>query len=58
MRLNISNIKWDTDGQAINLPSCVALDVDKDFDIELETANTLSDMFGYCIFSLDVQSDV
>jgi len=52
----ITEIKWDTDGQEVDLPSKVLvvngtglLDVDE-FDI----CNALSDHFGFCHFGFQI----
>ena len=61
MKIRCFEIKWDTtddehpDGQEVSLPSEVVLDVADDFDIEQETADRLSDDYGWCVFGFEVE---
>lgn len=50
----VYDIKWDTDGEEINLPTEV------DFAEEIEEdmiADTLSDIYGWCVESFEVCYD-
>lgn len=47
----VTNIVWDTDGEAVNLPTeahVLAEDAS-------EVADILSDEIGWCVLSLDVE---
>jgi len=50
------NIKWDTDGEEIDLPGEVVIEIEEEEGIDLETlvneqgADVLSDEYGWCIF--------
>lgn len=49
------SIKWDTDGQRVKLPKAVIVPIkkfDEDFDFVMESADFLSDHYGWCIESL------
>lgn len=46
-----TNIKWDTDGEDIDLPTRVEIPYDIDDD---EIADMLSDEFGFCVYGFDV----
>lgn len=53
-KIRFFNIEWDTDGRKVSkLPREVELEVDSEFDPELEGADLLSDKFGYCVFGFD-----
>lgn len=43
------NIDWDTDGEEVNLPKEVILEVENDVDVSLEGADLLSDKYGWCV---------
>jgi len=43
------DIKWDTDGENVNLPSEVTIEMDDDADVSLEGADVLSDKYGWCV---------
>jgi hypothetical protein len=51
MRVQFSSIVWDTDGQHVNLPQQVVLDVPAGTDLEEEGANLLSDAYGWLVES-------
>lgn len=56
MKVHAKNILWDTDGEDIpNLPHETMIDIADDADINLETADALSDKYGFCVFALDVE---
>lgn len=49
-----SNIVWDTDGMATDLPATVRRQISEDLtieDIDEDSYDYLSDMYGYCMFS-------
>ena len=51
------NIKWDTDGEAINLPQKVKIPasvIKEQKTVDTAVADWLSDRYGWCIFSLDI----
>ena len=56
----LTNIDWDTDGEEIkDLPSDVTLEMDYDDEygaaLDEEVANELSDRYGFCVNSFNVQ---
>lgn len=53
----IRNIIWDTDGEDVRLPDIVTVEicVNDKIDIDLEGADILSDEYGYCVHSFDVE---
>lgn len=54
-KVKFSNIQWDTDGQEVDLPTEVTLEVDDDLDIAYEGADVLSDKYGWCVFGFDYE---
>jgi hypothetical protein len=63
-RVNISDIKWDTDGEEVNLlPTELTLTITEDYEDEDELADVLSDWlsstFGFCHdgFALDIEGN-
>ena len=51
----ITDIEWDTDGKDIeDLPTEVRMELDEDED-EDEIADTLSDLFGWCVNSYNAE---
>lgn len=53
MLINVTDIKWDTDGEEVDLPDEEQIDLDisneSDWDeIEEEISNYLSDTYGFC----------
>ena len=56
MRVRASNILWDTDGdESVKLPHETIIDIDNDSDMNMETADYLSDKYGYCVIALTVE---
>lgn len=55
MKVQFSEIKWDTDGEKVDLPSEVILDVENGLDVENEGADVLSDKYGWCVESFDFE---
>ena len=63
MKLIVSNITWDTDGEAVNLPEKVI--IDNPTDEMLEDADGyadaicdyLSDKYGWCVFNFSVDKE-
>ena len=49
-KIHFFDIKWDKEGHKVRLPKKVTLTVEKDFDVECEGSDLLSDEFGYCHF--------
>ena len=49
------NIKYDTDGAKIKLPSELSFTVDDEFDPSMELADAISDKTGWCVFSFDFE---
>lgn len=52
MRVRLSEIVWDTEGASVELPQEVVVQVEDDFDVVEDAADLLSDMFGWCVVSL------
>ncbi len=54
----ITNIKWDTDGEVVDLPNKVEVpdEYNEDYD---GIADYLSDEYGFCVetFSVDMKDD-
>jgi hypothetical protein len=48
MKIKTTRIDWDTDGQKVDLPQQIELEVDH----EDEIADKLSDEYGWCIHGL------
>ena len=56
MKVRASNILWDTDGdESVKLPHETIIDIDNDSDMNMETADYLSDKYGYCVIALTVE---
>jgi len=53
------DIDWDTDGNEVELPNEMIIEVENDFDVSLDGANILSDKMGWCVnnFSFDEVED-
>lgn len=51
MKIRFFNIVWDTDGEEVNLPSDIILEVSDDLDVEEEGADVLSDEHGFLVQS-------
>lgn len=56
-KVRFYHIVWDTssavDGECVDLPTDVILEVNSDTDLSLEGANVLSDKYGWCVWSFD-----
>lgn len=50
-RIKFSEIEWQTDGEEVELPSSVVLEVSDDFDVEENGADLLSDKYGWLVES-------
>lgn len=58
--IRVYNIEWDTDGEYIpELPTEVELDdyIDGEYIEDDDVADVLSDMYGWCIFNLEIERD-
>lgn len=53
MKIRALNIKYDTDGQKINLPKKIDFEVENDFDPKEELADLISDETGFCVFGCE-----
>ena len=56
-KIIVTNIEWDTDGEYIpELPTEVTLDKWTDDEEEILdcTADMLSDLYGFCVFSFKI----
>ena len=52
------DIKYDTDGDkelANSLPKCVTVELDDDVQPEVDIANAVSDVTGFCIFGCNFE---
>ena len=49
MTIRFYAIEWDTDGEEVDLPSEVTLEVDADLDLDVDGADVLSDKYGWCV---------
>lgn len=57
--MNIAcNIKWETDGQDVNLPEEVELPDEIDVDAIGEVEDYLSDEYGYLVNSFNIECDI
>jgi hypothetical protein len=57
IKVKFYNIDWDTEGQDIDLPNQVTLEITENFDLEQCGANLLSDQYGYCVNSFIFEID-
>lgn len=58
MKIKITNIKWDTDGQKVKLPKEELYEIDGDYLINIledEMNDYLSDNYGYCMDSYNCE---
>lgn len=55
MKIKIWDIKWDTDGEEVDLPTQVVREVGADFCTNQDTTDLLSDEFGFCVFDCKVK---
>lgn len=51
MLVKAMNIDWDTDGESVDLPDEVTVEMDADADLSLEVADAVSDRYGFCVNS-------
>lgn len=49
------DIVWDIDGEDVELPNNCVLALDKDVDIDQEGADELSDVYGWCVLSMNYE---
>ena len=54
-RVRVYDIKWDTDGKKVDLPTEVVISIKKKELEDTNIADILSDKYGWCIFSLKVE---
>ncbi len=50
MKVRFFDIDWDTDDKVVDLPSETIMEVDDNIDLENESADVLSDKYGWCVF--------
>lgn len=55
MQVYVNNIKWDTDGEDVNLPNEITIDIDDDADPQYEIADYLSDEYGWCVIAYNFE---
>lgn len=51
-----SEIVYDTDGQEVDLPSTLTVEIDCDAGLEETLADLISDRTGFCVISLNYQA--
>ncbi|MDO8416572.1 MAG: hypothetical protein Q7S87_10225 [Agitococcus sp.] len=56
MDIRFFNIKWDTDGETVELPQEVTVTVEEDVDIPLSGADILSDKYEFCVISFSFET--
>jgi hypothetical protein len=56
MRIKVTNIVYDTDGESVDLPSEMIVNVDGVIDIESEIADSISDRTGWCVTSFQYKT--
>ena len=49
MRYRVSDISYDTDGEAVELPAAMSIDLDDGADPSAELADRISDATGFCV---------
>jgi hypothetical protein len=54
-KVHFYNIDYDTDGESINSPTELTLEVDEDIDVSLEGADYISDETGFCVNSFSFE---
>ena len=52
MKVKVMNIDWDTDGESVDLPTQVEIDMNADSEFPFYIADAVSDRYGFCINSL------
>lgn len=53
MKVRAYNILWDTDGdESVKLPHETTIDIDLESDVFMETADYLSDVYGYGVIAI------
>lgn len=56
MFVKATQIVWDTDGAVIaGLPTEAVVELDDDAHMNYETADALSDRYGWCVCSMQVE---
>lgn len=55
MKFRFFNIRWDTDGEQVNLPKEVTFHAPYGFEPSMEGADYLSDTYGFCVFGFEFE---
>jgi hypothetical protein len=55
MRIKVTDIVYDTDGESVDLPSEMIVNVDGIIDIDQEIADAISDKTGWCVGSYNYE---
>ena len=55
MKYKVTNIVYDTDGESVDLPSEMIVNVDGVIDIDQEIADAISDKTGWCVGSYNYE---
>ena len=56
MERTATNIKWDTDGESVDLPTEVIIPIGIGSTDE-EIGNYLSDEYGWCVLSFEIEKE-
>lgn len=50
VKIRVFRIEWDTDGESVNLPTEVVMDVEKEvLEDRTGIADRLSELYGWCV---------
>lgn len=49
----VMNIEYDTDGEAVDLPTTMVITIDDDADVEEAIVEEVSGQTGWCVLELD-----
>jgi hypothetical protein len=55
MKVRFTNIDWETDGEEVNLPTELTLEVDDDVDLDEEGGDVLSDEYDWLVNGFDYE---
>jgi len=55
MKVKVTGIVYDTDGESVDLPSEMIVEVDGIIDIDQEIADAISDKTGWCVGSYNYE---
>jgi hypothetical protein len=55
MKVRFTNIDWETDGEEVNLPTELTLEVDDDVDLDEDGGDVLSDEYDWLVNGFDYE---